>query len=356
MKDIKIYKTDNLDWNEVVSSFPNHDVYWLSGYIKAFEIHGDGQANLLYYNSDKLRAIYVFIKRDISNISIFSHDITSHTYYDIISPYGYGGFLFDGDVTDTNLNDFNVSYLDFMKQNNIVSNFVRYHPMMKNAFPMRKISNVIDLGNTISMDLSSEDLIWKNIIPKNRNVIRKAEKNDVVIKHGKDMALFDSFMEIYNATMEHDKADDYYYFDIAFYKSIHDDLCDNYEMFYAEHEGKIIAMSLIIFANNKMHYHLSGSIFEYRRLAPSNLLLYKAACWGCQQGFKSFHLGGGVGSGEDSLFKFKKAFNRNSSEQFSIGKEVFNSESYNKLVNLRQEKDEYFNKESSFFPLYRERL
>ena len=77
----------------------------------------------------------------------------------------------------------------------------------------------------------------------------------------------------------------------------------------------------MLYGNKQMHYHLSGSLIEYRNLAPSNLLLYKAALWGCEQGFKTFHLGGGVGSGEDGLYKFKAAFNRNSNYQFSIGKE-----------------------------------
>ena len=75
--------------------------------------------------------------------------------------------------------------------------------------------------------------------------------------------------------------------------------------------------------------------------------------WGCEQGFKTFHLGGGVGSGEDNLYKFKAAFNRNSDYQFSIGKEIFYREKYDELVRIRKNSDESFNAESSFFPLYR---
>lgn len=108
----------------------------------------------------------------------------------------------------------------------------------------------------------------------------------------------------------------------------------------------------MIFANGMLHYHLSGSLREYRSLAPSNLLLYKTALWGCEQGFKTFHLGGGVGSGEDPLYKFKAAFNRNSDNQFSIGKMTLDSEKYDYLTSLRKI-DSKFNPESKFFPLYR---
>jgi len=68
---------------------------------------------------------------------------------------------------------------------------------------------------------------------------------------------------------------------------------------------------------------------------------------------KTFHLGGGVGSGEDNLFKFKIAFNRFSDYQFSIAKHVFDQARYDELVVERATRDAEFNQESKFFPLYR---
>lgn len=261
--------------------------------------------------------------------------------------------MFEGDTSEENLRVFWKAYVEKMKEERIVDNFVRYHPVLANAVPMKQISTVIDLGKTVAFDLSSEDVIWSNITSKNRNMIRKAEKNGIEIRHGKGLDLFKDFKLIYNATMEKDHAEEYYFFEDAFYESIHNDLNDNYELFYAVLNGKIIAISIMLFANDQMHYHLSGSLAEYRNLAPSNLLLYKAALWGCEHGYKTFHLGGGVGSGEDNLYKFKAAFNRNSDYQFSIGKEIFDQEKYDELVAFRAKVDKNFDPESSFFPLYR---
>ena len=341
---IRIFDTNNSkQWDEVVKSFSNYDVYYLSGYVKAFQIHGDGNPQLLFYENNGLRAIYVYMKREtfISGI------------YDSITPYGYGGVLFEGDISTEKLNAFWNDYVQKMNEENIIDNFVRYHPMILNAIPMKEISNVIDLGKTIAMDLSSPEIIWENIHSKNRNMIRKAEKNGIEIHHGKGLDLLDKFIVIYNATMDKDNADKYYYFSQSFYESIHNDLYDNYEIFYAVYENKIIAMSIMIFANNRMNYHLSGSDIEYRNLAPSNLLLYKAALWGYEQGFKTLHLGGGVGSGEDNLYKFKAAFNKNANYQFSIGKQIFNLKEYNNLVERRILSDDNFDKNSNYFPLYR---
>ena len=331
------------EWDAIVRLVKGYDVYYLSGYVKAFHMHGDGDPQLLYYEANGLKAIYVYMKRKTA----------IDGYYDSVTPYGYGGVLFDGDTSEKNLQTFWNAYVEKMREEGIVDNFVRYHPVLANAIPMKQISMVIDLGKTIALDLASPEVIWENITSKNRNMIRKAEKNGIVIEHGKSMDLLDKFTAIYNATMDKDHADEYYYFKRPFYESIHNDLNNNYELFYARLDDKIIAMSIMIFANGRLNYHLSGSDIEYRNLAPSNLLLYKAALWGHEQGCRTFHLGGGVGSGEDNLYKFKAAFNKNSDYQFSIGKEIFDQEKYDELVALRAKQDPDFNPESKFFPLYR---
>ena len=150
--------------------------------------------------------------------------------------------------------------------------------------------------------------------------------------------------------MAHDNAVDYYYFSSDFYKSVCYDLPENAQIFYAVAEdGTVVSSSIMIVANGRLNYHLSGSKIEYRNLAPSNLLLYKAALWGAANGCKTFHLGGGVGSGEDSLFHFKRAFYRGDLNRFYIGKKIFNNSVYEELVSMRSD----IPVGSGFFPKYR---
>ena len=103
----------------------------------------------------------------------------------------------------------------------------------------------------------------------------------------------------------------------------------------------------MLIANGKMNYHLSGSVKEYSSLAPTNLLLYEAALWGSAHSCKTLYLGGGVGSGEDSLLRFKKAFYKKELNHFYIGKKIYDVDKYNELVSLREHTN------SSFFPEYR---
>lgn len=331
------------EWDRLVRSFIKYDIYYLSGYVKAFYLHGDGDPFLMYYSSPELRAIYVYMRRPTAIEGV----------YDSVSPYGYGGVLFEGNTSEENLQVFWTEYVGMMQQKGIVDNFVRYHPVIGNADSLRGISSVIDIGKTIAIDLSSEKIIFENLTSKNRGKIRKAQKNGVEIRHGRDPELFEQFKEIYRVTMDADDATAYYYFKDDFYRSICQDLADHYEMFYAVFEEKIIAMAIMLFANGRMHYHLSGSLIEYRTLAPTNLLLYEAALWGLSQDFKTLHLGGGLGASDDSLYKFKEGFNRNNSQVFSIGKEIFDESKYGELVALRKSTDPDFDETSRFFPLYR---
>ena len=342
------------EWDKVVTSFSNHDVYYKHGYVEAFMLHGDGDPLLMYCEIDSMRGLYVAMQRDLSLLPWTSGKIQSGKWFDLATPYGYGGWVFEGEVTANNMELFYREYKEFMLENNYVCNFVRYSPVMKNAESMRLVSHVIDLGKTIAIDLSSEDLIWQNITSKNRNMIRKAIKSGVTIEHSKaTIQLMSIFKQIYDDTMKNDNAIDYYFFREPFYRSIVKSLSDNTEVFYALYNEKIIAISIILYGNSMIHYHLSGTEKEYRGLAPTNLLLYEAALWGCRRGYQLFHLGGGVGSGEDSLYKFKAAFNRNSDFQFSIGQEVFNLGMYNQLIEWRKEQEPAFISDSSFFPAYR---
>lgn len=334
------------EWDAIVRSFENYDVYYLSGYVKAFELHGDGIPYLFYYDGKGIRGINVVMKRDISKDSKFTDKIEPKTWFDFITPYGYGGWLIEG-CGDINLL-FN-EYESWCVKHNIVSEFVRFHPVLNNFKHSESRYDVVGLGGTIAMDLSSPEVIWSNLTSKNKNMIRKAQKSGIKVYNGNYPEIYKTFKKIYNATMDKDNADDYYYFSDEFYNSILNDTFENAQIFYAELNDEIIAASIMLAANGRLNYHLSGSIREYQSLAPSNLLLYTAALWGNVNGCKTLHLGGGVGSQEDGLYKFKKSFYRGEPCRFHIGKKVFNLQKYNELINLRKD----LNEESKFFPQYR---
>lgn len=330
-------------WDSIVCSFKNYDAYWLSGYVKGFEIHGDGKPLLFYYEEEENRGINVVMKRDIAKDCRFAGRIEEGKYFDFSTPYGYGGWLIEGEETERLFG----TYQTWCERNGIISEFVRFHPMVRNHEKAQSFYEVIQLGEVVHMDLESPEVIWSNLTGFNQNRVRKAIKNGVKIYNGRYPEIYETFQKIYNSTMEKVGAEDYYYFEPEFYSSILNDLPQNAQVFYAVKDRTVIAASIILAVNGMMNYHLSGSMREYSSLAAMNLLLYKAALWGTANGYRSLYLGGGVGTREDSLFKFKRTFFRGELDHFFIGKKIYNQEKYDELVEMRNVS------EGLFFPRYR---
>lgn len=346
---LQIYTLNESEkWTEIVKTFANYDVYYLPSYSKAFQINGDGEPLLFHFENEGLKAINVVMKRDISEIEELKEKIVENTYFDLSTPYGYGGFLFEGDVSERNLKQLDEEYIRYCQKENIISEFVRIHPLNGNVDSLSEIYDVINLGNTVSIKLASEKKVWDNYNSKNRNSVRKAEKSGVEIFWGRSPELFDEFRRIYEATMDKDEANAYYYFSDEFYNSILYDLKNESMIFYAVLEGKIISMAIILYSNNYIHYHLSGSDYSYSSYNPSNLLLTEVANWGANNNFKEFHLGGGVGAKQDSLYKFKKKFNKQDDLEYYIANKIFDEELYEELVKFKKKINS-----PNFFPKYR---
>ena len=195
-------------WDTIVRSFKSYDVYWLSGYVKAFQIHGDGEPLLFHFDNNVTRGINVVMKRDVAKDKNFIGIIPEGQYFDFATPYGYGGWLIEGEDIEGLFS----AYETWLNKNEIISEFVRFHPMIGNHENARAFYEVIQLGEVVHMELSSPEIIWNNITSKNRNMIRKAIKNNIRVYNGRYPEIYETFRTIYNATMDKDNAEKYYYF------------------------------------------------------------------------------------------------------------------------------------------------
>ncbi len=340
--------TNKLEWNEIYKSFLNADIYYSYGYARPFEIHGQGQPMLFYYFDGNVKAINAVMKRRI----VFDGEDTG--FFDLATPYGYGGWIFEGKISQESLDNLDLEFTKYCVEHKIVSEFVRFHPLLKNAHLTDKIYDVVDLGNTISIALTDENDIWsEQLSSRNRTSIRKAIKSGIEIKVAKNLEIIESFKQIYDDTMRRDNAEEFYYFKDDFYLTMLKEMENDFTLYYAQLNGEIIGASIIMWGKNFVHYHLSGAKREFMNLAPMNLLLYQVALDFSKQNKQFFHLGGGVGSDTESgLYRFKESFNKNGANLFSIGKKIFDQGTYDSLVEKCNACGN-FDKESRFFPLYR---
>ncbi len=261
-------------------------------------------------------------------------------YFDFETPYGYGGPISNCDDKSWNEKALK-SIIQYFSEQKYLAGFVRFHPLLKNADVCRNVFTVIDDRKTIAIDTSvSEEEIWQNQIhSKNRNMIRKAEKNGLSFIRDNEFKYIEEFKRLYNSTMQRLDADDFYFFDDGYYKRFIDIFKGKGFLGCISKDSEIIGAALFMYENDYGHYHLAGSNREYSSLGTNNLLLWKVACEMHKEGVKEFHLGGGTDSDEEnSLFKFKRAFSPNI-KQFSIGKMIFNKDLYDSVCKEWTEKN-----------------
>lgn len=335
-----ISSSQKIEWNNIIKSFNNWDIYYLCEYAESFQVHGDGEPLLINFNDGNDRFCYVVMKKDISDDKRFNGFLTPNTFFDFETPYGYGGPLCDCSISDSGQLKFLNELKIYTKVNGIVSQFIRFHPLLSNYNIMPKVFDIKYLHQTIYMETKSPEQIMADMDSKNRNMVRKAIKSGVVIER-KTIQDYKDFLPIYEETMTRDSASDYYFFKNNYFEKLVD-LKDNACFFYAMLENKPIAAAIMYYNEKYMHYHLAGSLTDSRKYSPSNLLLYEAACWASKKGIEKFHLGGGLVE-DDSLFGFKKQFNKNGRLLFHVGRTIFDNEKYQKLLEIRKEIDPAFN-------------
>lgn len=334
----------------MVKSFKNWDVYYLWEYAATFQLHGDGIPILINYVDSEVHFCYVVMYSDIAESMEFKGLIQPGEIYDFATPYGYGGPLCDSNISENSQRKFLREIKEYAFKHGIVSQFVRFHPLLMNHEIAPLIFQTKYLHDTIYIDTLSSDIIMQNMDSSSRNKVRKAIKNGVTIER-KSIAQYQDFLPIYIETMQKDSADEYYFFKENYFKA-QLELKDNACIFYAMLDGKPIAASIMYYNDKYIHYHLSGTRTEYRKYAPSNLFLYEAAHWASERGIVQFHLGGGI-TQDDKLFEFKKQFNKKGRLPFFIGRTIFDEEKYQTLISIRREADSTFNIDNDRMIQYR---
>jgi lipid II:glycine glycyltransferase (peptidoglycan interpeptide bridge formation enzyme) len=121
--------------------------------------------------------------------------------------------------------------------------------------------------------------------------------------------LYGDFIAIYRQTMDHVRADAYYYFTESYFAELENSLRGHLHLFsVVAPEGRVAAAGLFTERNGIVQFHLGGTAADYWHCAPSKLLFESAIFWAKRTGYRALHLGGGVGTREDTLFHFKAGF------------------------------------------------
>ncbi|MDR3179206.1 MAG: GNAT family N-acetyltransferase [Oscillospiraceae bacterium] len=340
-------------WNKIVKSFKKSNIYYNFHYLLACKLHGDGEPLLFYYKKDEKEICIAVLKNKISEFKKFKNITFKKELYDISTPYGYGGFLFNDEekISDDFVEKFFNEFKKYCLENNIVSLFIRFNPVEKNHILVENFCNIVNLKKTVYICTTSKEEILKNMSIRCRRNVKKANKLNTTIKIDKGENLKD-FLRLYYSTMKKNNAENYYYFNESYFEYFIKNMKDKFLFFSAINENKIIASIMLIYDKYIAYYHLGGTNQQYRHFSPMSLVLYEAAIWVCKSKIEKFYLGGGVNF-QDSLFEFKKNFNKNESLDFYIGRIIFSKKEFNYLLDLRKKNDNNFNICNDYLISYR---
>lgn len=324
------------------------DIYFEPAYGRLYENGTDEVCEQFLYESETGTVSSVFIKR---RIPVHTDD---GEWYDIITPYGYGGpvitKLADPEKKEELISGFMSSFGEYAKENRIVSEFVRFHPIIGNGVDFKEAYQSIYDRKTVGTNLTYEDVVAAEFSKHKRKDIRRI-LNDPEIRYEIDEhpESLSDFYEIYYSTMDRDHADGYYYFGERYFNRILETFPENVITCRVFYRDAVIAMGVYFRYKKLLHAHLSGTLTEYLKYSPAYILKYALALYGHDHGYEVIHYGGGTSASPDNgLYKFKKDFGKNTDFDFYIGKKVWNREVYDRLCELTGT-----DKDSAFFPAYR---
>jgi hypothetical protein len=273
---------------------------------------------------------------------------------DAVSPYGYPAPIWSSDAPPDFIDEAIAAFVDTLRSRRIVSAFIRLHPLLSTALaPLRAFGDVVAGAETVYLDLTeSAETLWKDTRENHRRSIRRAERSGFVARCDAEWERLDEFLLAYRETMARVEATAYYLFSDAYYVGLRRALGDRLHLLVVEQQNQVAAAALFTECCGIAQYHLGGTRDAFLPVAPMKLLFHFARAWFKDRGARLLHLGGGVGSQDDSLLHFKAGFSSKRA-QFHSWRLITAPDAYRELVaDWRGQHGR--EPRGTFFPAYRE--
>lgn len=332
----EIIENNSEKWSEIIKQATIYDFHH-TAYFHKIDTNFVSKL-LLFSDRDNFIALPIVIR-----------PIEGTEYFDITSVYGYAGpvysFIENYETTEL-IAFFRKSFLDFCKEQNIISVFSRLHPLIEQSNIIENLGEIVNLNKTVAIDLTkSAEEQRKEYRKSLKSELNQLRRKEIVVREATTKEEIDAFIAIYYETMDRVEATANYYFSKEYFYEFLNNQDFDAKLLIAVKDNKVIAGAIFTLTDKIMQYHLAGTTEEYIRETPMKLILDEARLYGNGTSAENLHLGGGVGGhDDDSLFRFKSGFSKDF-KQFSVWKYIVNQAVYDELS-----KDK---KVSGFFPLYR---
>ncbi|GLX99759.1 GNAT family N-acetyltransferase [Actinoplanes sp. NBRC 101535] len=313
------------EWKETLQHV-GHDMYHVPEYVVLDARLYGGAPAAFWYERNGRRLLVPLIVRDVPDSDL----------RDAISPYGYPGPVSDAVAEDAAFWEPACAAMrDTLRSAGIVSAFVRMHPLLGSPPPtLERFGTLVCHGETVSMDLTvDEDEMWRQTRSDHRNHINRARKAGTEIVFD-DWDRLPEWVEVYHDNMRRVGATSYYFFTTEHLAALHDAVGDRMHLAVALEDGEVVGGNTFFSYDGIATGYVSSTRRAPKRYADE-LLYDSVRRWCRQRGDRVFHLGGGKGGANDSLFSYKAGFSP-SRHLFHTWRVVCDPEAYERLVRERR--------------------
>lgn len=331
----QVVRVSGAAWDPLLARLGLTDAYLRRDYVVAACVLEPGEPVLLHCAGPGGDIVFAFILRDIPG---------GAGDRDIVTPYGYGGPV--GAGAEPPLAAFHAGFAEWCTSERVVSAFYRFHPLYANIDLAAPGIETSALAGTVAWRLDGGRDLMQAMHARHRRLVRKAQAAGVEVGARERPGSLATFVQLYEHTMQRQQAGSFYFFPERYWGELTASLRDVVVVFEAVLDGRAVASLLCFAARPWMHYHLGATADEARSIGASNLLFHAAAEWGQREGYGLFHLGGGVGGGDDGLLDFKRRFDpAHDLLPMHTGKHVLDRDRYRELAGTDDT--------SGYFPAYR---
>ena len=264
---------------------------------------------VVYSHSENAKIIYPFYWRHINHLPQFAS--IKQPLRHIVSPYGYGGALYEGhtEFRNTASESFEILFNKELRQNGYVTEFVR-EDIFSERLAKRSVGQVIEQQRNAVVRLDrSEDETWRTYKHKVRKNVKRAKDSGLRVVFDKTGEYLQDFLKVYYKTMTRTEASESFFIPCDRFSALGETLGKSGGLLYVHVLGdnEIVSTELLLLSKDAIYSFLGGTLASAFEKRPNDLLKHEVIKWGRENGYKYYVLGGGVTPG-DGIFKYKEAF------------------------------------------------
>lgn len=319
-----------------------NDLFLNQSYGKLYEEVFNGKCEVFEFRSSLGIIKHLFMRRQVP------YEIYGAAYYDLFTPFSYGGPIIEAFREENKwelLYEFQNAFQIYCHENNIVAEFVRFHPLAANSLDFLhcyELDYVEDArGITISGHVNP---VADGFSTESIGKVLEAFKHgvDYEIYSGKEK--IDGFNNFLTKVQKNSGSHSQQYFDGC--KDIMDDQLIFVE---AKCDGEIIGMTMSLLLNNVLTTHLLITDEKVAHLDAAYVMHYGLTVWSKSNEVELIHLASSwINKSEEENSAFNDHFDELSNYKYCIGRKVWNEEIYKELCN-KANVEMYID----YFPAYR---